>query len=292
MYHKWLEAFHYVVSEGSFTGAAKRLNVGQPTISTHVSNLEKHFRIELLHRKGRSIQLTDAGENLFAITEDMFGHAQEAVEYLTNLRKLESGELRFGAVRPYDVMELIVALKEHRPGIKCSVEQGSSEKVIEDLNAFRSDIGIVSRSIKDRKLHSVFYRHHQVFVVVNVQHRLANRNRIRMEELNGEGMIVRNASSTTQDAFDRAAREAGISVTPTFEIESREGVREAVIRNLGIGVISETVFAPHPDIRPLIVEDAEILTDAYIVCLAARKNRPPIRDCLVVAQSLIDRQVS
>lgn len=64
MYQKWLEAFHHVARENSFTGAASHLNVGQPTISTHVSNLEGHFGVELFQRKGRAIHLTPAGETL------------------------------------------------------------------------------------------------------------------------------------------------------------------------------------------------------------------------------------
>ncbi|MDA7947587.1 MAG: LysR substrate-binding domain-containing protein [Hyphomicrobiaceae bacterium] len=290
MYDKWLQAFHYVVKLRSFTDAAAYLNVGQPTISTHVGNLEKHFGVQLLHRQKRRIQLTPEGENLFAITSDIYGHQQEAIDYLRSLKTLSAGELKFCAVRPYDVMELLVALREKWPGIKCSVQLRSSENVINDLKQFRSDIGIVSREFEDTEIHSVFYRRHRVFVVVNREHRLAGREQINLADLDGEDMVVRTARSTTQAAFDQAAREAGISINPVFEMDSREGVREAVIRNMGIGVISETVFAPHEDIRPLAVDDAEIYSRAYIVCLASRKNRPLIKDFLRLAQGLIEER--
>lgn len=288
MHQKWLEAFHHVARERSFTGAAAHLNVGQPTVSTHVGNLEGHFGVELFHRKGRSIHLTPAGETLYSITHDMFGHEQEAIAYLKTLKNLEFGELKFSAVRPYDVMELLVALKRKRPGIKCSVRLRASENVVRDLMAFDADIGIVSRRFDQQDIHSLFYKRHKVFVVVHRGHPLANRGEISISELDGENMIVRTTSSTTQDAFDHAAEEADITINPVFEIESREGVREAVIRGLGIGVLSETVYAPHPDIRPLTVTDADIYTHAYIVCLAARKNRPLIREFLTLASSLAE----
>ena len=292
MYDKWLQAFHYVVKLRGFTDAAEFLHVGQPTISTHVGNLEKHFGVQLLHRKKRRIQLTPEGENLYAITSDIFGHQQEAIDYLRSLKTLNAGELKFCAVRPYDVMELLSALREKWPGIKCSVQLRSSERVIDDLKQFGSDIGIVSREFKDPEIHSVFYRSHKVFVVVNRDHRLADRKHIKLADLDGEDMVVRTARSTTQGAFDQAMSEAGIAVNPVFEMDSREGVREAVIRNMGIGVISETVFAPHEDIRPLTVDDAEIHSRAYIVCLASRKNRPLIKDFLKLADGLIEHQTS
>lgn len=290
MYQKWLEAFHYVAREQSFTGAAARLNVGQPTVSTHVSNLEGHFGVELFHRKGRTIHLTSAGETLYAITHDIFGHEQEAIAYLNTIKNLDFGELKFSAVRPYDVMELLVALRARRPGIKCSVRLRASEEVVKDLLAFRADIGIVSRKFTYDEIHFVFYKRHRVFVVVHCGHRLADRSEISIKELDGEDMIVRTTSSTTQDAFDHAAEEAEITIRPVFEIESREGVREAVIRGLGIGVLSETVYAPHPDIRPLTVTDADIFTHAYIACLGARKNRPLIWEFLTLASSLAEQR--
>ncbi|RMF07088.1 MAG: LysR family transcriptional regulator [Alphaproteobacteria bacterium] len=290
MYQKWLEAFHHVATEGSFTGAARKLNVGQPTISSHVGNLEARFGVELFHRKGRNIQLTSIGKRLYDITHDLYGHEQEALAFLNTVRELEYGELRFSAVGPYDVMELLAALRERRPGIKCNVRLALIEEVIEDVESFRADIGIVGRDPASPTIHSVFYNQHRIFVVVNRKHRLAGRHSIRLEELAGEQMIIRSPSSTTQESFDKAAHAAGIVVEPVFEIESREGLREAIVRGLGIGVISETEFAPHPELDALTVSNAELHTRAYIACLKARRNRPLIREFLSLANSIIEQR--
>jgi len=290
MYQKWLEAFHHVATEGSFTGAARKLNVGQPTISSHVGNLEARFGVELFHRKGRNIQLTSIGKRLYDITHDLYGHEQEALAFLNTVRELEYGELRFSAVGPYDVMELLAALRERRPGIKCNVRLALIEEVIEDVESFSADIGIVGRDPASPTIHSVFYNQHRIFVVVNRKHRLAGRRSIRLEELAGEQMIIRSPSSTTQESFDKAAHAAGIVVEPVFEIESREGLREAIVRGLGIGVISETEFAPHPELDALTVSNAELHTRAYIACLKARRNRPLIREFLSLANSLIEQR--
>ena len=288
MYQKWLEAFHYVAAEGSFTRAAEKLNVGQPTVSSHVGSLEARFGVELFHRKGRSIRLTSAGRNLHRITHDLHGHTQEAIAFLNASKNLQSGELRFSAVGPYDVMKLLVAFREQRPGIRCSVRLGLIEDVMNDLEEFRADIGFVGRDCASDAIHSVFYSRHRIFVVVNSRHRLASRRGIRLKELEGENMIVRTASSTTQEAFNGAAAAHSVTPEPVLEIESREGLREAIIRGLGIGVISETEFAPHPELRPLSVTDSEMFTRAYIICLNSRRNRPLIRDFLQLAASTAD----
>lgn len=292
MYQKWLEAFHHVATEGSFTGAAQRLNVGQPTISSHVGNLEGRFGVELFHRKGRSITLTPAGRMLYDITHDLYGHEQEAIAFLNTVKTLEHGELNFSAVGPYDIMELLAALRQRRPGVKCSVRIAVIDEVLEDLEAFRADIGVVGRDSSSETIHSEFYNQHKVYVVVNRTHRLAGRQEVRMKELSGEPMIVRMSSSTTQEAFDKAAAKAGVQVDPVFTIESREGLREAIIRGLGIGVISETEFAPHPELHAITVTDAKMYTRAYIACLKARRNRPLIRDFLDLAASIFEERAN
>ena len=86
----------------------------------------------------------------------------------------------------------------------------------------------------------------------------------------------------------RAATTRGVTPEPVFEIESREGLREAIIRGLGIGVISEAEFAPHPELRPLLVTDSEMFTRAYITCLKSRRNRPLIQDFLQLAATIVD----
>lgn len=156
MHQKWLEAFHHVATEGSFTGAARVLNVGQPTISSHVSNLEGRFGVELFHRKGRTILLTPTGQRLYDITHDLYGHEQEAIAFLNAAKTLEFGEMKFSAVGPYDVMELLAALRDQRPGIKCSVRLALNEEVITDLETFRADIGFVGRDCTSNAIHSVF----------------------------------------------------------------------------------------------------------------------------------------
>jgi DNA-binding MarR family transcriptional regulator len=68
MNHTQLRSFHAVAAEGGFTAASRVLNIGQPTITSQVKALEQHFDVELFHRRGRRVELTDAGEELFRIT--------------------------------------------------------------------------------------------------------------------------------------------------------------------------------------------------------------------------------
>ncbi|MDH3693068.1 MAG: LysR substrate-binding domain-containing protein [Gammaproteobacteria bacterium] len=286
MIQKWLEAFHTVAATGGFTRAAKALNVGQPTISTHVKSLEDYFSVELFHRRGRNVQLTPTGEALITITRGLYGHQEEALALLRSTRALETGQLALNAVGPFDVMEILQVFRHEYPGITTRVALGFENEILEGLRDFDYDIGVVGRAIDDPEFYCEFYNDHRVLVIVYAGHPLSHRRNIRLRELQGCDMVLRPTFSTTRQAFDQALTEAGVSVNSVMEINSREAAREAVVRGFGVGVISETELAPSPNIRALQVSDVEMQTHAFLVCLAERRDRPLIDAYFRTAQSI------
>ena len=276
MYQKWLQAFHMVAVTGGFTRAAERLNVGQPTVSTHVKALEEYFRVELFHRRGRGVKLTPTGEALLTVTRGLYGHQEEALALLRATRDLETGQLALSAVGPFDVMEVLQVFRRRYPGIATRVTLGFEGEILDGLRDFGCDVGVVGRPAAGSEFHCEFYNRHRVLVIVHVDHPLARRRDIHLEELEGCEMVLRPTFSTTRQAFDHALKKTGVTIRMVMEINSREANREAVMRGFGAGVISETEFAPASSIRALRVTDVEMFTRAYLVCLAQRRDRPLI----------------
>ena len=286
MYQKWLQVFHAVATEGGFTAAARHLSIGQPTVSTHVKSLEEHFGVELFHRRGRSVELTSTGRALLTITKGLQGHEEEAVQLLNAAQGLQAGELRLCAIGPYDVMEILQRFRGHYPEIGLTVVLGTEMEVLRNLEEFRADIGLIGREVRDPRFSFTFYNRHRVLVIVSSAHPLARRKLIKLRQLEGQDMILRPAISTTRQAFESATAAAGVAVNPVMEINSREAVREAIIRGFGFGVMSESEFSPHPQLQALKVADAEMYTKAYIVCLKERQDRPLIAALLATANAM------
>jgi aminoethylphosphonate catabolism LysR family transcriptional regulator len=286
MYQKWLQAFHTVATTGGFTRAAEALNVCQPTISTHVKSLEDYFRVELFHRRGRSVMLTATGVTLLTITRGLYGHEEEALALLRATRDLETGQLILNAVGPFDVMEVLQMFRREHPAITTKVRLGFEDEILGGLHDFDHDIGVLGRQVDDPAFRCEFYNRHRVLVIVHADHPLGRRRSIRLEELEGCDMVLRPTFSTTRQAFDRALAEAGVTVNQVMEIGSREAAREAVLRGFGVGVVSETELAPSPSIRTLLVSDANMFTNAFLVCLAERRDRPLIEAFFRTAASI------
>lgn len=285
MHHqRWLEAFHAVARTGGFTAAAKSLNVGQPTVSTHVRALEDYFRVELFHRRGRTVELTEIGKQLVTITQGMFGHEGEAVSLLRAAQALEVGSLKIGAIRPSDVMEIASTMLKQHANLKLAVTLGAGPDLLDGLLKFDFDVALIGDEPQDPRFFSQFYNKHRILIVANINHPLARRRSIRIEELAGQNFILRTSGSTTRTVFDRALRKAGVEVRAIMETNNREAVNAAIFQGIGLGAISESEITAHESLKILTLSNVEIFNYAYVVCLAERRKRPLIDGFLKVAK--------
>lgn len=282
MYQRWLNAFHAVARSGGFTAAAKRLNIGQPTVSMHVSALEAQFGVELFHRRGRRVELTALGRELLTITEGLFGREEEAIELLRAAQARETGSLRVGAVRPLDAMEICARLLKQYPNLRLAVTLLSAPDVLNGLLNFDFDAGIIGHPTSDPRFFSAFYKRYRINLIVHVDHPLARRRAIRIKDVEQQRVIQR-----TGGAFDRALKEAGVTIQPILETSSLEGVVAAVMQGIGVGAISDSGLAgikDDPNLKVIAVSDLAMFTEAYVVCLAERRTRPLVASFLQHAQ--------
>jgi len=281
-----LRSFHAVARAGGFTGGARLLHISQPTVTTQVRFLEETYGIELFYRRGHKVTLTPLGEQLYEMAQRIFALEGETVHLLEDSGELKSGHLRVGAVGPFHVTEMLARFNKRFPGIQVSVRVGNSEKVLKALVDYQTDVAVLAQFTDDPRFHSVPYSRHPVVVFVHRSHRFAGRGSIRMAELEGEGMILREEGSTTRKALDDALKRAGVTPRVVMEIGSREAIREAVIMGVGIGVVSEIEFIPDPELRTVTVGDAVMYTHAHVVCLEERRGARLVKAFLDIVAGL------
>jgi aminoethylphosphonate catabolism LysR family transcriptional regulator len=287
MHSAQLRAFHAVATHGGFTAAADALGLGQPTLSTQVGALERYFGVELLHRRGRTVTLSELGRDLYKITLRLFGAEAEASDLLGAVRDLAAGHLQVGAVGPYHVTEMLAAFNERFPQIRVTVSIGNSQEMLERLLDFRSDVAILAQIEADPRFHSLLFSRHPVVVMVHRSHPWARRRHINLADFADQPMIMRETGSTTRRAFEHALASSGIAPRIVMEIGSREAVWHAVTRNIGIGIVSEREVIPHDHIKILPIVDADIHTDEHVVCLAERRDSRLVAAFLAIAEASI-----
>jgi aminoethylphosphonate catabolism LysR family transcriptional regulator len=266
-----LRSFHAVALHSGFSAAARAMNISQPTLSTQVKALEKRYDVELFSRIGRDVHLTPAGQELFRTTLRLMQNESEAEDLLNSFKGLEAGSLRIAAVGPFHATDMMVDFKLRYPKINISIQFGNSQRSFERLLAYGADVGLIAEVNADPRVVTLPYSSHEVVVFANSDHPFFDRESISIHELKDQKVVQREIGSTTRIAMERALQEHDVSIDVVLEIGSREGIWKAVEQGLGIGFVADFEFVPHPNLRSIVIQDADINTQYFLAYLKERE---------------------
>jgi len=267
-----LRSFIAVARYNGFTAAARALKTSQTTITSQIQTLEEEHGVRLFERRGRRIELTQVGEELLQIARQMVGLEDDAAMMLKDSADLRSGSLKIGAVSPFQVIEMIEAFNASYPDVYLSTALGNSEAVLGELSGYGCDVGVLARDTDDDRYYVQHYASYPVMAFVRRDHRLAALKTIELADLAREKLLMRERGSTTRRALEDGMSAIGATARISMEIGSREAIREAVIRGLGIGTVSESEYVPDAQLHPLPIAGAPVLTHIYVCCLRERRR--------------------
>jgi LysR family transcriptional regulator, low CO2-responsive transcriptional regulator len=267
-----LRAFHAVATERSFTAAASALGVSQPAVSMAVRALEDAYGVELLARARGGVAPTAVGASLLQITQRMFTLEAEASELLGAAGSLLRGQLRVGADAPFVVVPLLAAFHARYPDVELALKLGNADEVLRDVLDGRTDVAALGDRVDDPRLFAIPAAESRQVVVVARSHPWAERRAVRLAEISGEPLLVREAGSSTRRAFEAAAAKARVKPRIAMEIGSREALQEAVAAGLGAAVIIDAERARDDRVVALPLIEPTIEHVEYIACLAERRR--------------------
>lgn len=268
-----LRAFHAVATHGSFTRAAAALNVTQPTVSDQIKVLENRYEVKLFERHSRRVALTELGRALYDVTRRQSKLEADAEQLMLTAKGLTHGRLRVAAGAPQLVIPLLGSFKRRHPGIELSLQFGNSEVVLRSLFDRCCDVVVLPDIGADERLHALPFRRDRLIAFVEGGHPWSTRRSIRLADLKGEPLVLREVGSRTRAVFEAAIARAGVVLGETLEIGSREGVREAVAAGLGIGIVSEGELGVDPRLHALGIREAGGLeVTEYAACLVERQS--------------------
>jgi aminoethylphosphonate catabolism LysR family transcriptional regulator len=268
-----LRAFHHVALCGGFSRAAEALCLTQPAVSDQVRRLEEEYDLLLFNRLKKQVVPTPAGERLLAITRRMFDAEGQARELLQESRALRAGTLRVLADSAHHLMPVLARFRQTYPGVKVTVRTGNSDSVIAGLHAYEADVGVLGEIPEAGGFEVVRLSAAPIGAVLPRDHPLAGRAALRLEDLSGAPLVFREQGSKTRRKLEQAAEAAGVALSPAFEAEGREAVREIVAAGGGIGFVSAAEFGADPRLALVPIEGAEgLVMDEALICLRERRE--------------------
>ncbi len=272
-----LRTFKTVADLSSFSAAATRLRLSQPSVSYQVKELEETLGLPLLDRLGKRVQLTEAGTVLYGYARRMLDVLDEATVAIEELRGIKRGTLRVGASTTVGIYLLPAALgafKKLHPGLVISLEIGARARVQEQVLRNELDLAVVGPALKDPDLAIVPFLTDELVVVAPAGHPFAGRHGLTLKDLSDQPFVMREAASGSRWSLEKAARRAGVKLMVAMELGSNGAIKHAVESGLGLAVLSRYACALELSSGRLVELDVRgfpIRRDWHIVHLRRRK---------------------
>ncbi|NND92284.1 MAG: LysR family transcriptional regulator [Granulosicoccus sp.] len=281
-----LRAFHYVAIHGGFSRAAKALHVTQPAISDQVRRLEAEYDIKLFERRNKQIVVTTDGLALLDITHRMFEIEQRALELLSESRATRTGTLRIVADSAHHMTQVLARFRQEFPGVFISVRSGNSGQVIEQLDRYEADIGVLGNLPTDNKHDVITLDSTPIIAFAPVGTAQGMRKSVSLKELCTWPLVMREQGSRTRAKLEEAVNAAGYLLSISIEAEGREAVRQIVAAGGGVGIVSEAEFTSSPELQKIRIRNVNLTMEEAIVCLRERRENKLISRFMQLAREM------
>jgi aminoethylphosphonate catabolism LysR family transcriptional regulator len=286
--HQHLRAFHAIATEGSFSRAARRLNVAQPTLSQQIKALEHRHQAVLFEGRRRPLRLTPTGRELLALTQRMFATSDEIDTLLGDNVDGASQLIRLGADSPIYAVRLAQALDLSHPEMAIEVRIDNAAETLARLQDSKVDVAIVSDPSMDGQFFYEPLFADYLNVAIPADHALAGASVFPLEALAHERLLLRETASKTRAATETLLAAANVNPKSVTELHSREAIREAIALGMGVSLFFSAECPPDPRIaclRPDRQPDRAQLT-GYVVCRVERRRSVMMRAVLAAADTL------
>jgi DNA-binding transcriptional LysR family regulator len=237
-----LESFLAVAREGSFSLAAQRLHLSQPTLTEHVQELEREIGKRLFARRYRQVVLTEAGRVLEPYVDRIMTTLEGGTQAVAELDGLQHGSLLVGASTTpgiYVLPRIIGQFRAAYPGITLSLQIANTRTIEERIRATRLDVGVVGGHILgagEQCLAAGLVD--ELGLIVAPHHAWAKRGTISIKQLSAQPLLMREEGSSTRHLTERALQQAGVEYQVAMELDHTEAIKQAVMAGLGISFVS------------------------------------------------------
>lgn len=292
---KQLQSFVTVARCGSFTQAAQKLFISQPTVSAHVRTLEEELGRKLLIRTTKAIEITPKGreiceyaEGILNMRDRILNACSEAQQYIIHL-----GASTIPAA--YILPQLLSGFAKQQPNVYFSLQQSSGAEILEGIHDGMFELGMLSRY--DETLNCIPMCRDRMVLITPVSQRyldMKNARRTPLDSLADEPLILRESDEADKQSNRFLGRMGILSsqLHAVARINDQEAVKNLVAGGMGISFISE--MAAHDYIEEKRVISFELQSDdgrlIYLVHKKSVELPPHIKQFISYVESVCVRK--
>lgn len=249
---KQLEAFVQVAEGGSFSKAAKKLYLTQPTISAHVASLEKELNVRLFVRNTKEVSLSEDGKDLYKYARQMVDIEKKIDERFGTREEGGKHCITIAASTipaQYLLPKVLMRFNEKYPEEQLKIMETDSAKVVTQIVEHMADVGFTGTVLEKKHCkYMPFYKDELVIITPNTEkyQKLKDHMTDDISWLLEEHVILREEGSGTRKEAEKQLKQAGVDLSDLdiiASIENQETIKKSVRQGMGISILSKLATA-------------------------------------------------
>jgi DNA-binding transcriptional LysR family regulator len=279
---KKLNYFVTIVDQMSFSKAAEKLHISQPSLSKVMKNMESELGFQLIERNTRNIRLTEAGEVLYDRALHLLLEMEIVNKEMQEVKLVGKGEIRLGMIESVKhwIPKVLSQYNKKFPEVNITLtEVLSGNDVKTSLRRYETHAVITNQLINELDIEIVPLYNEKLVLVLHESHPLVESDVISLSMLEKEPFIISAKGFQTREDILQAFESEGATPTIKYEIERFETVLSLVRENLGIAIIPENYLqGPHDYvIRSRTITSSVLERTVYLTFMKNRYISPSIQ---------------
>ena len=278
-----LNIFCKVVELEGFSKAAKAVHLSQPTISSHIKELENHFECQLIDRLDKKAVPTKAGELLYNYACKLISLRDETETAMAEFQGKIKGRLFIGGSTipgGYILPRLIGAFTKDYPGVTISLSISDTDQIIQDILSGVLELGIVGAKTSDKKILQEKLIEDEMRLIVSADHKWSRKKSVNLTMMFQEPFIIRERGSGTLKSIQLCLLDKGYSsddLNIIAEMGSTESVIQGIKSKVGISILSTIAVAEELQagtLKALTIKELNLKRSFYITRHRLRSVSP------------------
>ena len=279
-----LHIFCKVVEQRSFSKAGKLVHLTQPTVSSHIKELETHFGCRLIDRLAKEAVPTREGQLLYEYALKLIGLRDEIETAISQFKKKISGSLMVGGSTipgGYILPQAIGRFLQRHPEVYPAMKVGDTLEIVRCILSGELEIGVVGAQLPDRPIRQEKLLEDEMRLIMPPDHPLAQNSPVTLQQMVAERFILRESGSGTLRSLHESLKANGHSLDDlrvVAELGSTEAVVSGVKCRIGLSIISPIAVSEEIQAGTLValpVAGVDLKRSFYLTHHKYRSLSPP-----------------
>jgi LysR family hydrogen peroxide-inducible transcriptional activator len=262
-----------VAETGSFSRAAERCQVAQPSLSQQVLKLEEDLSAKLFDRLGRSIRLTEAGRAFLPYARSILDQMETARSSVADTCVDVRGSVAVGVIptiAPYLMPRSTIAFTKKYPEARLRIVEEMTPTLVENLRSLSIDLAILALPMRHKDLELFPIHTEPLFAVLPKNHPRAHVKSLALKDLRGESFVMLRDGHCFRDLSITACAHARVTPNITFESGQFSSLFGMVAAGVGVSLVPEMSIDRNADCAYVRLSDARATRTIVAAVLRGR----------------------